>query len=334
MAKEANRSAMHGIRNLHYKLSFFLTTALSTVAASVAAAPVAAGDIVPDQRSAGVSNAGGGTPQEAGMSEDISIEGMVVHVTDVNIDPAWRFADCAAIKSGSARLYRATGNRRNLTVGVNAGHGTEGGQSVKTYCHPDRTPKVTGGTTAAGSIMAVAVSGGMTFKDGTKEAQVTLDAARLLRDRLLAKGYDVLMTRDGDDAQLDNVARTVIANNVADCLISLHWDGDGLGYDKGCFYISVPEGLKKMDPVSGHWREHEKLGAALIEGLRGKGCRIHGNGKAAIDLTQTSYSTIPSVDVELGNQCSAHDVATLSTIAEGLLEGVETFFESARRTAK
>ena len=250
-------------------------------------------------------------------------------VDEVNMDHAWRFADCAAIKSGSARLYRATGNRRNVTVGVNAGHGTDGGQSVKTYCHPDRSPKVTGGTTAAGAIMAVAVSGGMTFKDGTKEAQVTLEAARLLRDGLLANGYDVLMLRDGDDVQLDNVARTVIANNVADCLISLHWDGDGLGYDKGCFYISVPEGLKNMVPVSERWREHEKLGAALIAGLGVKGCRIHGDGKVAIDLTQTSYSTIPSVDVELGNQCSTHDNAALSTIAEGLLEGVEAFFGPA-----
>ena len=50
--------------------------------------------------------------------------------------------------------------------------------------------------------------------------------------------------------QLDNVARTVICNNVADCHIALHWDsGDGKNYDKGCFYISVPEVLKSMEPV-------------------------------------------------------------------------------------
>ncbi len=116
--------------------------------------------------------------------------------------------------------------------------------AVRTDCHPDKTPKVTGGTTAAGSVTAVAVSGGMTFADGTKEAHATLAAARLLRDKLLARGFDVLMLRDDADVQLDNVARTVVANNVADCLVSLHWDGDALGYDKGCFYISTPdEGL-------------------------------------------------------------------------------------------
>ena len=133
-----------------------------------------------------------------------------------------------------------------------------------------------------------------------------------------------------EESRLDNVARTVIANQTADCLVSLHWDGDSLSYDKGCFYISTPDGIKDMEPVSRYWREHERLGAALVEGLRGKGCRIHGNGKSAIDLTQTSYSTIPSVDVELGNQASAHDEATISTLAEGLLDGIEAFFASER----
>ena len=166
-------------------------------------------------------------------------------VEEVALDPGWPYADRSAIHTGSARLYRATDNRKDAVVGVNAGHGTEGGPSAKTYCHPDGSPKVTGGTTAAGSVMAVAVSGGMTFADGTPEAEAT-------------------------------------------------------------------------------------LGAALVEGLRGKGRRIHGGGKSAIDLTQTSYSTIPSVDIELGNQASAHDEATLSTLAEGLLDGIEGFFASQK----
>ncbi len=244
----------------------------------------------------------------------------------VALDPSWKFADHAAISSGSARLYRAQANRKNVVIGVNAGHGTRGGQSVKTLCHPDGSAKVTGGTTSAGSVKAVAVSGGMTFVDGTSEAAVALRCAQLFRDTLLAKGYDVLMLRDGEDVQLDNVARTVIANNAADCMISLHWDGDGLSYDKGCFYISVPDGLKGMEPVATYWQQHEKLGQALIGGLSSAGCKINGKGSMAIDLTQTSYSTIPSVDIELGNAASAHDDATLSHLATALADGVARMF--------
>ncbi len=245
----------------------------------------------------------------------------------ISLDDTWQYADHSAIHSGAAVLYRAAENRKDIIIGVNAGHGTSGGSSVKTLCHPDGSAKTTGGSTGAGATRAAAVSGGMTFQDGTPEKSVTLRMAQIFRDRLLAAGYDVLMLRDGDDVQLDNVARTVICNNVADCHIALHWDGDGLSYDKGCFYISVPDALKGMEPVASHWQQHDALGAALIAGLQNQGAAIYKNGQMSIDLTQTSYSTIPSVDMELGNACSDHSDEALSRLADGLTEGVNGYFD-------
>lgn len=245
----------------------------------------------------------------------------------ISLDDTWQYADHSAIHSGAAVLYRAAENRKDIIIGVNAGHGTSGGSGVKTLCHPDGSAKTTGGSTGAGATRAAAVSGGMTFQDGTPEKSVTLRMAQIFRDRLLAAGYDVLMLRDGDDVQLDNVARTVICNNVADCHIALHWDGDGLSYDKGCFYISVPDALKGMEPVASHWQQHDALGAALIAGLQNQGAAIYKNGQMSIDLTQTSYSTIPSVDMELGNACSDHSDEALSRLADGLIEGVNGYFD-------
>lgn len=245
----------------------------------------------------------------------------------VTLNPNWKYADCSAINSGAAVLYKATANRKNKVIGVNAGHGTKGGTSVKTYCHPDKTPKVTGGSTAAGSTKATAVSSGMSFSDGTLEPVVTLKEAQFLRDILLSRGYDVLMLRDGDDVQLDNVARTVICNNAADCHIAIHWDGDGLSYDKGCFYSSVPDGIKYLETVAQTWEKSEKLGNCLIKGLSDNGAKINGAGSMDIDLTQTSYSTVPSVDIELGNQKSDHSDAQLQKLATGLADGVDAFFK-------
>lgn len=245
---------------------------------------------------------------------------------EIGLNSEWKYADFAAIKSGKAVFYRAEKNRKGKIIAVNAGHGTKGGTSVKTWCHPDKTPKVTGGTTSAGATKAVAVSSGMTFKDGTPEKTVTLRMAQILKEKLLAQGYDVLMLRDGEDVQLDNVARSVIANNVADCHIALHWDGDGLNTIKGCFYMSVPDALKDMEPVASHWKEHEKLGDCLIEGLRDQGMKIWGSNPLDMDLTQTSFSTIPSVDIELGNQCSRHDDSLLTQEADGLVKGINSFF--------
>lgn len=243
----------------------------------------------------------------------------------IYLDKKWKYADHAKITSGYAVFYKAKKNRKGIIVGINAGHGTGNVGSTKTLCHPDGSPKVTGGTTRAGSTSAIAVSGGMTFRDGTKESTVTLKMAKILKKKLLAEGYDVLMIRNSKDVQLDNIARTVICNNVADCHIALHWDGDGLKYDKGCFYIGVPEKLKSMKPVKNHWEEHEALGKVLIKGLEKEKVKINGKGRMAIDLTQTSYSTIPSVDIELGNQSSDHSDKTLETLADGLTRGVKKF---------
>jgi len=267
-----------------------------------------------DEQNAGSSSAGGTDNDSYGDGQQIGL------------DPSWEYAEYAKITSGEAVMYRASSNRKGIVVGVNAGHGTSGGESVKTLCHPDGSPKTTGGTTGEGAVKAIAVSGGMTFDDGTPESTVTLKMAKILKSRLLAAGYDVLMIRDDSDVQLDNVARTVICNNVADCHIALHWDGDGLSYDKGCFYISVPDGIKDMEPVASHWREDDALGECLIEGLSACGAKINGGGSMSIDLTQTSYSTVPSVDIELGNACSDHSESALENLADGLVMGVESFF--------
>lgn len=246
---------------------------------------------------------------------------------EVTINPKWKYAELSKINTGSAMLYRTKkAERKNITVCVNAGHGTKGGSSVKTQCHPDGSPKVTGGTTGSGATTAVAVSGGMTFSDGTPESKVTLAMAKILKDKLLAAGYDVMMIRESDDVQLDNIARTVIANNTSDCHIALHWDSTDS--NKGAFFMSVPDvsSYRSMEPVKSHWKQHNALGESLVAGLKGAGVKIFSNGSMAMDLTQTSYSTIPSVDIELGDKASSHSGETLETLADGLMAGINQYF--------
>ncbi len=245
---------------------------------------------------------------------------------EIRLNPDWQYAGMSKINSGTAVLYKAENNRKGIVVCVNAGHGTQGGGSVKTLCHPDGTPKVTSGTTQAGATTAAAVSSGMTFADGTPEHQVTLSMALKLKEKLLADGYDVLMIRETEDVQLDNVARTVIANNAADCHIALHWDSTS--NDKGAFYMSVPsnETYRNMEPVKSHWQQHNALGESLVAGLKSAGVKIFSGGSMEMDLTQTSYSTIPSVDIELGDKASDHSSAALDTLVTGLLAGIDQYF--------
>ena len=237
------------------------------------------------------------------------------------------YASFSVIHSGAAMLYvNQLPTANGITVCVNAGHGTKGGESRKTLSHPDGSPKVTGGTTSAGATQSTAVSSGMTFTDGVSEASVTLKEALILKGLLLNSGYNVLMIREGADVQLDNVARTVLANKYAQCHISLHWDSTAS--NKGAFYCKVPgnPSYKAMEPVRSTWAMSDLLGENLINGLRTAGRKIHGTGSMELDLTQTSYSTIPSVDIELGDKASDHSDAALNNIAMGLLTGINSYF--------
>ena len=50
----------------------------------------------------------------------------------------------------------------------------------------------------------------------------------------------------------------------------------------------------------------------------------------AMDLTQTSYSTIPSVDSELGDKASDHSDAALEKLADGLVLGIGRYLDGQK----
>lgn len=240
----------------------------------------------------------------------------------------WKYADFSKIHDDTVTLYYSKKTeRKDITIAINAGHGTNGGSNLRTLCHPDGTPKVTGGSTAVGEKTAPAVSSGTTFLDGTEEAVVTLELAKVVKDKLLEEGYDVLMIREKSNCQLDNIARTVFANEYADCHIALHYDSTD--YDKGFFYIGVPDvdKYRAMEPVASHWKEHNLLGESILNGMKKEGIRISGKGVIDLDLTQTSYSTIPSIDIEVGDRASDYSDEKLDNLARGILRGVKYFFQ-------
>lgn len=247
--------------------------------------------------------------------------------TEIGLDSNWQYANFSKINSGKAKFYKSTAaNKKGKVITVNAGHGTSGGSSQKTQAHPDGTVKITDATNKAGEKYSTAISEGMTFEDKTTEAAINLKVALKLRDKLLAKGYDVVMIRETSDVQLDNIARTVIANNNSDAHIAIHYDSTTS--NKGAFYMKVTDDrdYKKMDPVSRMWQQHDRLGECLLNGLQEKGRKIWTPRGQDSDLTQTSYSTIPSVDIELGDKKTDHDDATNDKMAEGLAAGVDKFF--------
>lgn len=247
----------------------------------------------------------------------------------ISLDSSWEYASYSKINSGAATYYVSTAQtKKNICITVNAGHGCSGGDSVKTQSHPDGTGKYTSGTTAQGEKTSIAISSGMTFKDNTLERTANLNVALKLKDKLLENGYDVLMIRESDDEQLDNIARTVISNNVSDAHIAIHFDSTD--NDKGAFYMKVVdvEAYKNMSPVKEHWQEHDALGESLLNGLSNAGVGLWSTRALDSDLTQTSYSVIPSIDIELGDRGTTLTDELYTKYAEGLALGVEEFFKT------
>ena len=122
----------------------------------------------PEEQSAALAQPAGnsGSAMSSDSAASSGSAASVQNAGEVGLNMDWKYASLSKINSGKAVLYRSeSASRKNKVVCVNAGHGTNGGSSVKTQCHPDGTPKVTSGTTSAGATTAVAVSGGMTFAD-------------------------------------------------------------------------------------------------------------------------------------------------------------------------
>ena len=264
-------------------------------------------------------------------SDDLSDKSEIYTTRKIYIDFSAPYATYSIINDGYAVLYQLKKNKvsnyKNKIVAVNAGHGTKGGATIKTFAHPDFSPKVTGGSNAAGSILSAAVSAGMTFENGMTEANANLVVAYLLKDKLLDNGYSVLMIRENDDCRLDNIARTVIANENADAHVSIHFDSTT--NDKGIFYIVPYNDVNylNMEPLKSNAKNIKALGDSIIEAYRDMGEKIwKDRGTLQGDLTQLSFSTNASVDIELGDRKTEVTKEKAEIFAEGLARGIDNYF--------
>ena len=274
---------------------------------------------------------------ESIITYDIPLEKLVIEaemqydniqVEEVYLDTNFKYATYSQINTGFAKLYKNnTYNKKEGVVCINAGHGVKGGEKYpKTYAHPDFTKKLTQGTNGT-TELSYAISSGMTFPTGQTEHEINLKVAIFLRDVLLSNGYSVLMIREDSDSHLDNIARTVLANNYADCHVSLHFDSTETNSGIFCITASRKEAYLEMEPVKSTYKKSDEFANMIITTLKKYNEKLKGKGIEYQDLTQISYSTIPTIDLELGDKMSDISDNRLYTLAKEVYDGIDEYMK-------
>ncbi len=166
---------------------------------------------------------------------------------------------------------------------------------------------------------------------GKSEYEVNLEVSLLLRDELIRRGYNVLMTRETNAVNISNVERAVMANEAhADAFIRIHCNSSDDSSVKGvlCYEPSPSNPYLSPAVIEGSHR----LAAVLLEkqvaatGQESRGL-LEGD-----DMTGINWAQMPVTIVEMGFMSNPEedmfmaDPAGQVKIVQGLADGVDAFF--------
>lgn len=134
---------------------------------------------------------------------------------------------------------------------------------------------------------------------GTKKAEyiVNLEAAMLLKEILLEKGYNVIMTRESHDVNISNVERAEIANKAkANMTIRIHCDSIKDSSKTGAT-ILIPS--SKNNNTKNIYEASNKFANILKNNLKEEAIKVNGVFERS-DITGFNWSTVPVVILEMG----------------------------------
>lgn len=169
---------------------------------------------------------------------------------------------------------------------------------------------------------------------GTKKPEyaVNMEAALILKELLLSKGYEVVMTRECNEVNVSNVERAVIANNAgADMTIRLHCDSIGNSGKCGAVLI-VPSKTGKY--TAGIYPASYKYAECLRKCLGEKGVKVNGIFERS-DMTGFNWSKVPVVIFEMGFMSNWNEDRMLSDknyqtkLMQAVVEALEQYRQGA-----
>ena len=178
----------------------------------------------------------------------------------------------------------------------------------------------------------IKVSGGTTgTATGVPEYELTLDIGLQLRDKLLERGYQVIMVRDINEVDISNSERAEIANEAdADVFIRLHANGSPDSSVTGAMTICQTP----ANPYNGDIYEQSR---ALSENILDSYIYKTGINRQYVWETDTmsgiNWSEVPTTILEMGfmsntgEDRSMQDDDMQQKMVEGIADGIDEYMK-------
>ena len=195
------------------------------------------------------------------------------------------------------KAYKLGEKSESFTVCIDPGHqgtGDSKGEPVAPGSS-NKKPRVSSGTAGV----------------ATKKAEhvVNLEAAMILKELLIQKNYNVIMTRETEDVNISNAERAEIANNAnANITIRIHCDSINDGGKTGAT-ILVPS--KDGQHTKNIYCESNRYAEILKQKLQDNNVKVNGIFERS-DITGFNWSRVPVVILEMGFMSNYNEDKMLS----------------------
>lgn len=162
------------------------------------------------------------------------------------------------------------------------------------------------------------------------EYELNLNVSLKLRDILESRGYQVVMTREDNDANISNAERAQkVSEAGADIYVRIHANSSDDTSVSGALTMSP----SAQNPYVGNlYEESYRLSEVILNSY----CQATGIGNRGVTLTDTmtgiNWSTIPVTIVEMGFMSNQGDDTKMAdeqfqqTMAEGIANGIDAYF--------
>lgn len=170
---------------------------------------------------------------------------------------------------------------------------------------------------------------GTTF--GTKESELNLEYAKLLKSELESRGYEVVLTREENDVNLSNKERADIANSSgASVFIRIQMNESSNAELNGVMSVCMTEGSPYNSDL---YADSKTLASRLLQGVTDATGATNRGVFETDQMTAINWSEIPVAAVNLGFLTNPTDEGNLisesykSNMVKGLADGIDYFFQ-------